>query len=140
MAYASGELFKTGTGPGATLRAMSTLQVERSFAAGSGVLAALTPVALNTSTHFWVPFASGGANGTGTIGGFVWPDAITLDAANQVLGCVMFRGEIHIDDIPIISGYTLAQLKTAINASSLRTKGLIIRGIVPVLGTDDNQV
>lgn len=140
MAFGANELYTTGTGSGSSPRAWATAVGQKALAAGSGTIARLTPMALNTSTHFWTPFQSGGLNGVGTIGGFLWPNDAVLDAANQTLGVIMLRGEIHIDDIPIIAGYTLAQLKTAINASSLRQKGILIRGWIPVLGTDDGQI
>lgn len=131
MAYTANEQFQSANGKGSALRCFpgydGSIQ-PKTFASGSGTLAALTPVAFNTSTSKWVPYASGGANGTGTISGFVWPDAVVLDGTNDVLGNVILGGRIHLDDIPIISGYTLAQLKTSL-LSDARSRGFIIEGL-----------
>lgn len=130
MAFSANQQFTSGTGKGSGIRVFSEVTQPKSFASGSLTLAVGTPVAFNTSTNLWSIFQSGGSNGTGTIQGFVWPDAIVLDASNEVLGQVMLGGRIHLDDIPIVTGYTLAQLKTAIIASLLRSKQIIIEGMI----------
>lgn len=128
MAYSANQQFQSANGKGSGLRAFPDSVQPKTFASGSGTLAALTPVAFNTSTSKWVIYASGGANGTGTISGFVWPDAVVLDGSNEVLGNVMLGGRIHLDDIPIVSGYTLAQLKASL-ISDARSRGFIIEGL-----------
>jgi hypothetical protein len=130
MAQAANQQFNSAAGAGSGPRCFATVVQPKTFASGSLTLAKLTPVAYNTSTGFFQIFASGGSNGTGTIDGFVWPDQIVLDGSNEVTGQVMLAGRIHLDDIPIVSGYTLAQLKTALLASIVRNKGIIIEGMV----------
>jgi len=66
--------------------------------------------------------------GTDVIQGFVWPDAITLAAANEVLGNVMLRGTVHYADIPCPSGETTTSLKAALR-NGPRDKGLIVQGL-----------
>lgn len=127
VAYGTNEQVSSAS-VAAKLRYEATSIQPKTFAAGSGTLAPLTPVAYNTSTNFWVPFANGGANGTGTIKGFVGPDPIVLAASNEVLGNVIMGGTIHLADIPIIAGYTLAQLKTALTGT-VRALGYKIQGM-----------
>lgn len=129
MAQNINEQVSSAAGPAAMLRYLAKTIQPKNFTANIGTLAPLTPVAFNTSTGFWTKFADSGANGTGTIGGFVGPDGLVSHATENVLGNVILAGDIHLDDIPIISGYTLAQLKTAIIASLLRSKGFRIQGM-----------
>lgn len=128
MAQNANQLFSSANGKGSGLRCFPTSVQPKSFAAGATALAPLTPVAFNTSTGFWVPYASGGANGTGTISGFVWPDAAPRHATDETTANVALGGRIHLDDIPIISGYTLAQLKASL-ITDARTRGFIIEGL-----------
>lgn len=94
----------------------------------------LTPVAYNTSTNLWVPWVNGGANGAGTILGFVWPHTITLYATGggETIGSVMLAGELHYEDIDLSAGggtssQLIAQLQ--VNNPSLRSINLDIRGL-----------
>jgi hypothetical protein len=101
MATNQPELFSSAAGVGSGLRALAETTQPRLFATGSGTLAKLTPVAFNTSTLQWVPFDEGGSNGTGTIRGFVWPDAVVLDGSDEVIGNIMLAGKVHFDDLPV---------------------------------------
>jgi hypothetical protein len=85
-----------------------------------------TAVAYNTSTLGYVEWATGGANGTGTIQGIVNPDPVTILLAGEVNGVVMFAGEAHRDDI-VSDGGTAGQLDTALEA--LIGRGLVIHGL-----------
>lgn len=135
MAYGPNELVSEASDFPVQLRAVAGPDgiMPKTFAAvsGGGTLAPLTPVAYNTSTNKWVQWSTGGANGTGTVKGFVWPDAVVLDDSdgdnNDVLGQVMTHGVIHFDDIPVVGG-TEAQLKTALQ-SGLRELGFTIQGL-----------
>ena len=129
MAQNANQQFRSDVGAGSGIRIFPESVQPKSFAAGSGTLARGTPVTYNTSTNFWSVFQNGGANGTGTIQGFV-ADDITLNASDEVTGNVMLTGRIHLSDIPIVSGYNLAQLRTAIVASLVRSKGIIVEGMV----------
>jgi hypothetical protein len=81
-----------------------------------------TVVAYNTSSLGYVEWATGGADGTGTIQGIINPDPVTILLAGEVNGVVMFAGEAHRDDL-VSDGGTAGQLDTALEA-------LIGRGIV----------
>lgn len=129
MAQNINEQVSSAAGPAAMLRYLAKTIQPKNFAANIGTLAPLTPVTFNTSTGFWTKYANGGSNGTGTIQGFVGPDSVVSHATENVLANVILAGDIHLDDIPIISGYTLAQLKTDIIASLLRSKGFTIQGM-----------
>lgn len=104
-----------------------TIQPKK-FGSGSGTLAVLTPIAFNTSTNVWVVWTNGGANGTGTISGFVWSDDVVLDSDEEVLGNVLLEGKIHYDDIVLPGGELEADLQTALR-SGLRDKGIIVQGL-----------
>lgn len=103
----------------------------KTFAAGSGDILHLTPVAYNTSTNKWVVWATGGSNGTGIIGGFLCEPQtgkITLASGGEVLGNVMTHGIIHFGDI-VVAGGTEAELKTALRTPSTKAVTLKIQGL-----------
>lgn len=127
MAYNPNELFSSAS-KADTLRVFPRAIQPKTFAAGSGTLAKLCPVAFNTSTNQWVVWTNGGANGTGTISGFVWPDAVVLDSDEEVIGNVLMQGRVHYADIPVPTGETADNLKTALR-SGPRGLGLIIEGL-----------
>ena len=131
MALENTEFFQTNPGVGSGLRAFPDSVQPKEFGTDSNenTLARLTPVAYNTSTNEWVVFANGGANGTGEIQGFVWPDEIKLDNTNEVLGNVMLSGRIHRDDIPVVSGFTQQNLDDALAGGDIRDKGFIVEGL-----------
>ncbi len=128
MAYDPNQLFGTYSGLPALKRVIAKTIQPKTFAAGTGTLAKLTPVVYNTSTNQWTVWANGGANGTGTIKGFVWPDPITLVSDKEVIGNVLIEGKIHFDDIALPTGQTAANLKTACR-SGPRDLGLFIQGL-----------
>ena len=127
VAYYTNEQYSSST-QGKRLRVQPTVVQPKTFAAGSGTLAPLTPIAYNTSTNKWVVWTSGGANGTGTIRGFVGLDAVVLDAANEVLGNVILGGIIHYEDIVLPSGESAGNLKTALTGT-VRQLGFTIQGL-----------
>lgn len=109
--------------------------------AGSGTaneveLAVLTPLGRDSVTQnlkVWNPV---GANGIDEIVAFVYPDPVTIlstaDAPNdEILGNVLMRGEIHRDDVPLVSGATQNQVDAAL--LGLRAKGIDVQGLPDVL-------
>lgn len=128
MAYTPKQL-RVDNGPfPKQLRAIAYTVQPKTFATGSVTLPALTPVAYNTSSGKWVVWTNSGSNGTGTISGFVWPDAVVLSSSGDVLGNVMLEGKINFNDIALPSGQNLSDLKTACQ-SGPRALGLIIEGL-----------
>lgn len=129
MAYQDNELFSSASRD-SSLRVFPKSIAPKTLAAAAGgpTLPALTPLAFNTSTNKWVVWTNGGSNGTGTISGFLWPDAVTLDATDDTLAQVLMAGDVHYEDIPVPSGETLANLKTALR-SGPRALGLMIKGL-----------
>lgn len=129
MAYTANELVSSVTTIPATLRVWPTSVHPKTISnvGAAPLYAALTPMAFNTSTNEWVVWASGGANGTGTIGGFL-QEACQTDATNDVLANMIMGGDIHYEDIPVPSGQTLADLKTALR-NGMRAKGFNIVGL-----------
>ena len=127
MAYNPNDLRVAGTAHPQPLRASAEAIRPGTFAAGSGTLAPLTAVAFNSSTNKWGVWATGGSNDTATIRGFVWPDPVVLDSDEEVLGQIMVKGRLHIDDVPAVGG-TADQIKTALRATAL-ARGFIIDGL-----------
>ncbi len=72
--------------------------------------------------------AGAALNDTNVIRGFVWPDAVVLEAAAEVLGHVLLRGDVHFDDIPVTSNETAITLKEGLRAG-MRSQGLMIQGL-----------
>lgn len=109
---------------------------------GGKTLKVLHPVAYNTSTNLWVPLDGNGSNGTDTIKGFVYPEAIVLDDSGDtnldVLGNVLLAGEVHYDDILALGtsdssptgeiDATTAELKAACQQDT-RTIGITVTGV-----------
>ena len=131
MAYADHEKFSSLAGLGSEERVAPTAILPKTLAAGSGTLARLTPVAYNTSTDKWVAWTNGGANGTGTISGFL-NEEVTLDASDELIANVILTGKIHAADVALPSGESQGNLDTALKAASLREKGMIVQGLVNV--------
>ena len=131
MATNKPELFSSSAGVGSGLRAVATSQQPKLFKTGSGTLAKLTAVALNTSTLQWVPWDVLGTNGMNTIRGFVWSDEITLHGTDEVIGQVMLGGKVHFDDLPANLGGAGAPTAAQVNAAlrAVHTYGLIVEGI-----------
>jgi len=113
-----------GQGPGA----MRTYD----FAAGSGTVEQLTAMTQNSSGNL-VPYAyidgSFDPNTTEDIVGFCWTDAVDLDAAGEVVGTILTKGQIEAADVPLTGAGTQGQLDTALAQLALRQRDLIIVGV-----------
>lgn len=130
MAYNPNEQFTDnleGLGSGPRVEANSIQ--PKTFAAGSGTLAKLTPVMFNTATDEWEVWAADPATGTeGAIAGLVWPNEIVLDSDEEVLGNVMLSGRVHFDDIVLPDGESEDDLKEACR-TDLRIRGILVQGL-----------
>lgn len=114
-----------GPGPGAVaVKRFAVDATARSLPVGY-------PVAFNTSTKVWTPWASLGANNTNKIRGIVYPDAIQLSATLEELGQVMIRGLAHRDDVTLDGTEIQADLDLALQAN-LREIGLTIEGLAAI--------
>jgi len=112
------------------------------FIAGTDLLPVGMPLARNTSTGFWTPYAQAGANGTGTIRAFVYPDEIQLVAAGEVVGQMLRKGSVHRDDVNTAAIRALcpgtdpteAELDTALRGGtpSLREMNIEVLGLAGV--------
>lgn len=74
---------------------------------------------------------AGSANGAdGSVGlAFVWPEAVVTSATDDTLANLLFAGEIHLDDIVVPSGETLANLKIVLQKYA-RKNNFNIQGLV----------
>ena len=126
MALNPNELFSETT-RAAPKRIYPTHSKPKKFAAGSGTLAAGSLVTFDTSALTWKKWTNGGANGTGDMQGILWPDPVTLDADEEVLGMVMLTGHAHRDDIEL-NGESQSNLDAEL-ASSARVLGIHIDGL-----------
>jgi len=78
------------------------------------------------------PTAGGGAeaNGTDVIKGFIWPEDLVLSATGETQATVMFAGQFHIDDVPLVANaYGIAELRAAIRTAAFRESGFIVQGL-----------
>ena len=107
--------------------------------AGAPKLPVGTPVVFNTSTNFWQVYDQGATNGTGDIRGIVYPEAIQLDAADEVQGSVLTHGSVDARDVntSTIRGFLTgspseAQLNTALRDPGVRDRGLKVKGLSQV--------
>jgi hypothetical protein len=122
------EAMVTSRTESARTRIIPKIQLSVIFAQAGAIktLPVGTAVAYNTSTNGYVEWATGGANGTGTVQGIINPDPVTVTTAGEVAGVVMFAGEAHRDDL-VSDGGTSAQLDTALEA--LIGRGLVIHAL-----------
>ena len=98
--------------------------------AGATVIPLMAPVAVVTASGEWVFWDDAGAvAGSQIIRGFMWEDpSITTSATEEVLANVFMLGTVHLDDIVLIAGNTLANLKTALQ-TTVRERGIIVQGL-----------
>jgi len=104
-------------------------------AAAGTVLPVGTPMAFDSVTGNFKPYALGAFNGGDAIRAFVYPNEITLaDPAGveEVLGNLMFRGEIHYSDVALPLGQLQASLDAALLDPTLRDHGLDVQGLPDV--------
>lgn len=80
-------------------------------------------------------------SGTNVIAGFVAHQAVQTDASDDVQATIMLAGEVHRDDIntsdiraALLGSPSEAEIDTALKASSLRDKGITVRGLAAVAG------
>ena len=129
MALGDNELFSSNT-EAAKLRVFPEGATQpKTFAVGAVTIAPGTPVAYDTVAETWQVFEEGGANEIDIIRGFVWPDPIVLDAADEVLGQVMLRGRIHRDDVQLPAGELQADVDAAMQAPLRANTGIIVEGL-----------
>ena len=67
-------------------------------------------------------------NGADIIRGFVWPDAVVIDASNDVLANVLLAGDVDYNDVVLFAGEVAASLKNALRVG-LRERGITITGL-----------
>jgi len=132
MAYAANELVGALTSVPGSLRVWPEHIHPKTLAAVAGppTYAKLSPMAFNTVTGFWVIWASGGADGTGTIGGFL-DEATLLSATGETLANMIMAGQIDYRDIPLPTGQTQPNLLAAL-VVGMRAKGFDIVGVAGV--------
>lgn len=80
-------------------------------------------------------------NGTNVIAGFVAHQKVQTDASDDVQATIMLVGEVHRDDIntstirsALLGSPSEGELDAALKASSLRDKGIHVRGLAAVEG------
>lgn len=103
-----------------------TMVVTFDNASGGPTLAVGTPV-VNLGNGLWRAWADGDETSK-PVAGFVYPQAVVLDATNDVQGVILTRGIIHYGDIVLPTGQTQATLDGALK-SGPREMGLIVQGL-----------
>lgn len=108
-----------------------TRVMPKQFAAGTALLAYLTPVAFDTTALTWKVWANAGINGVNLIHGFVGErEGVQLVAGGEVMGNVILGGYINHADIPVPAGETQGNMDTALKVADLVVRGLFIRGLL----------
>jgi ribosomal protein S9 len=86
-------------------------------------------LSLTGNVHVLATMIAGAAiNGASDIKGFIWPDSVTLSATGEVIANVLMSGKIHYDDIPLVSGQYVNDLKEALR-TQCRALGIIVQGL-----------
>lgn len=136
MALQTNELYSESTrgalprihpeeGPGAV--------VTRAFAAGTALLPIGMPMTVNSSGFLTPIVPAGTAHASATaieqLHCIIWPAPVQLVAGGEVLGVVMLKGSIHVDDLATAFGGSTANLLTALRNPVTRNRGLYIEGL-----------
>ncbi len=142
MALGSNELFDSASrGAHPRLNALRTKVVHLEDNAGSvpATLVIGTPLAFDTSTSQWCVYEQAGANGRGTIRGFVYGTDQVDDETDDVLIVALYRGEVHRDDINTAAIRALcggspseANIDAALSVRGLRDMGIDVVGLAGV--------
>lgn len=144
MALGTNELFDSASrGAHPRLEALATKVVHLEDNAGSAPveLPIGTPLAFDTSTSQWCVYEDAGANGRGTIRGFVYGTAQSDDETDDVLIVVLYRGRVHRDDVNTAAiravlggagGTSEAELDIALKVRGLRDMGIDVVGLAGV--------
>lgn len=111
-------------------------QVAFSGVAGTPTLPIGTPLTLDPATGLYGKIAAGASAVGNDIYAIVWPAAVTLGGVNvEVLGTVMFRGEVDFNHIlqlvtdGVITGTTTQQLKDICRKPSNRERGIVFKNL-----------
>lgn len=144
MALGDNELFDSADrGAHPRLEALATRVVHLEDNAGSAPveLPIGTPLCFDTSTSQWCVYEDAGANGRGTIRGFLYGTAQSDDNTDDVLAVVLYRGRVHRDDVNTAAiravlggagGTSEAELDVALKVRGLRDMGIDIVGLAGV--------
>lgn len=144
MALGDNELFDSADrGAHPRLEALATRVVHLEDNAGSAPvdLPIGTPLAFDTSTAQWCVYEDAGANGRGTIRGFLYGTQQSDDNADDVLAVVLYRGRVNRNDVNTAAiravlggagGTSEAELDVALKVRGLRDMGIDIVGLAGV--------
>lgn len=129
MALETNELFDSASRSNDN-RIVSRRNQVKTLAAVSGapLLGVGFPLAYNTSTKKLVPWANGGANGTGVVNCILYREKQS-SATDDVQVVVMTEGEIAYTAVLLPSGETQPNLKAALQAHATRSPLLVIKGL-----------
>ena len=129
MALEPNELFASNTvGPDLRFFPEAGSIQPKTFAAGAITLLKGTPIAFDSVALTWKIWEDSGANETGIIRGFVWPDDVKLEAGGEVLGQVFMKGRLHAADVVLPAGELQAGLDANLQLG-LRERGFIVEGL-----------
>ena len=135
MALKTNELLTSAAGLGSQKRISPSengLQTKRfENDAGAPTILAGSLVAYEAgAVNNWTSWDVAGANGAEIMAGVLWPDPITLHAADETLGTVLLLGIVHRDDIEL-NGQLQANIDAELKIRA-RSLGIVVQGLVQV--------
>lgn len=116
----------TATTDGATVNV--TFDSEKDITSVPTLVETTAPTATSSAVT-----AGTSTNGLHNVAAFVWPNAVELDATNNVLGVVMTKGEIYkfAEVEALVDAGDRAALKAQCK-DKLLAKGIVVRGIANI--------
>lgn len=129
-----GDVVLTGGGAASVSTGALTLTFGGRLAGKAIVVSTGSASLTGGGTYDWAETTAGvqSEQDADKIQGFVWPDAIVLDATYQEVGQVLMAGIVNYSDIPLVGGVTDTQLKAALRDNNLRKLDITIQGLTGV--------
>ena len=129
-----GDVVLTGGGAAGVSTGALTLTFGGNFTARAITVTTGSGSLTGGGTYDWARVTAGvtAEEGADKIQGFIWPDAVVLDATYQEVGQVMLEGTINRNDIPLVGTVLQAELDAALRDLSLRRLGFDIEGLTGV--------
>ena len=131
MALKSNELFQETDGVfDKPIDAHRIIPVKVGPSAGEETYVPGTLMAYDTVNDYYVGWDPAGANGVEIAKGVLWPDPLTLDAADESIAQLMVMGTVRLEDLTEGDGITATptDIQDAVKAT-FRDLGIIVQNL-----------